>query len=283
MKQLSALFLLASLFLLSCEEEPLPILTEEPIPPLFDTTYVKSVPSAAQDKIVLFEEFTGVRCPTCPNGHIAIKDMQTNYPGRIVAIGIHDSSEFNLATPFLGEENFTTLWGKSLLTIINKPPGIPYGIADRLSGSITTSEWEANAAQRLGLTTLANAEVKLLNYDPVLRELRFEIKFELTSDINLPLFFSTAITEDSLIGRQEYSSAPGKVVEDYVHFHVLRDMPHFKVNLNPQNEPAATKGRVFLKQYAYILPENWKPENCRLIAFIHKDVEILQAVEIHIQ
>src|SRR5687768_6376654 len=114
MKLFSAFFLLASVFLLSCEEEPLPILTEEPIPPLFDTTYVKPVPSAAQDKIVLFEEFTGVRCPTCPNGHIAIKNMQANFPGRIVAIGIHDSSEFNLATPFLGEENYTTHWGKSL-------------------------------------------------------------------------------------------------------------------------------------------------------------------------
>lgn len=283
MKKLSALFILVAFFLFSCEEEPLPILTEEPLPPLFDTTYVKSSPSAAQNKIVLFEEFTGVRCPTCPNGHIAIKDMQNNYPGRIVAIGFHDSSEFNLATPFSGEENFNTHWGSSLLSIIPKPNGIPYGIADRLTGSITTSEWEANAVQHMGQTTLANAEVKVLNYDPALRELRFEIKFEVTSDINLPLFFSTAITEDSLIGKQEYTGKPGGMVEDYMHFHVLRDMPHFKVNLNPGNVPEATKGRVFLKQFAYILPENWDPENCRLIAYIHKDVEILQTVEIHIQ
>lgn len=283
MKLFSALFLLASVFLLSCEEEPLPILSEDPLPPLFDTTYVKSVPTVSQDKIVLFEEFTGVRCPTCPNGHIAIKNMQSNFPGRIVAIGIHDSSEFNLATPFSGEENLTTLWGKSLLTIISKPNGIPYGIADRVNGSNTTSQWEANALQQMGLATLANAEVKVLNYDPVLRELRFEVKFEVTSDINLPLFFSTVITEDSIIGKQEYTGQPGGLVEDYVHFHVLRDMPHFKVNLNPQNEPAATKGRVFLKQYAYTLPEKWKPENCRLIVFIHKDVEVLQAAEIHIQ
>ncbi|HCS21272.1 MAG TPA: hypothetical protein DIW47_12055 [Bacteroidetes bacterium] len=283
MKRLSALFALTSFFLFSCEEEQLPILTEEPLPPLYDTTYVNTTPSAGQDKIVLFEEFTGVRCPTCPNGHIAIKNMQSNFPGRIVAIGIHDSSEFNLATPFLGEENFNTLWGRSIFTVITKPNGIPYGIADRLNGSNTTSQWEANATQQMGQTTLANAEAKILNYDPAIREIRFEVKFEITSDINLPLFFSTVITEDSLIGKQEYTSAPGGFVEDYVHFHVLRDMPHFKVNLNPQNEPAATKGRVFLRQYAYILPENWKAENCRLIAYIHKDVEILQAVEIHIQ
>ncbi|MHB1277345.1 MAG: Omp28-related outer membrane protein [Bacteroidia bacterium] len=283
MNYFSALFVLASLFLFSCEEEPLPIVTDEPLPPLLDTTYVTPAPSAAQDKIVLFEEFTGVRCPTCPNGHIAIENMKSNYPGRIIAIGIHDSSEFPLAKPFSGEENFHTDWGTTIFTVITKPNGIPYGIADRLIGSNTTSQWEVNAVQQMGVPTPANAELRILSYNPVLRELRFEVKFEITSDVNLPLFFSTAITEDSLIGRQEYTSAPGGIVEDYVHFHVLRDMPHFKVNLNPQNVPEATKGRVFLRQYAYTLPEKWNPKNCRLIAFIHKDVDVLQAVETHIQ
>jgi hypothetical protein len=127
---------------------------------------------------------------------------------------------------------------------------------------------------------LANAEAKILSYDPVLREVRFEVKFEITSDVNLPLFFSTAITEDSIISKQEYS---GGHYDDYVHFHVLRDMPQFKINLNPGNVPAATTGRVFLKQFAYILPQKWNPKNCRLVAYIHKDVEVLQTVEIHIQ
>lgn len=281
MKHLSALLVLGSALFVSCEEEPLPIVTEDPIAPLLDTTYVTGSPSAKQDKIVLFEEFTGVRCPTCPNGHIAVKNMQNNYPDRIAAVAVHPGTTgFPLATPFAGEEDYNTTWGASIFTVITQPTGIPYGIADRITASNTSSQWEPNTLQQMNLITVANADARILSYDPLTRELRFEVKFEVTSDVNEALFFSTVITEDSLIGKQEHQTG---FYDKYVHNHILRDMPQFKLNLNPGNVPAATTGRVFLKQYAYILPVKCKPEHCRLIAYIHKDVEILQAVELHIQ
>lgn len=283
LKQLSALLLLSSFVLVSCEEEPLPIITKKGVAPLIDTTYLNPIPAAKQDKIVLFEDFSGVRCPTCPNGHKALEDLQTSFPGRVAAVTVHaGQKEFVQAAPFKepGQQDLNTSWGTAIFTIINKPNGIPYGIVDRLVGTNITSQWESIATQQMTLTTNANAEIKIISYDDATREVRYEVKFEITSDLNEALFFSTAITENGIIGKQEYT---GGEYEEYDHNHILRDMPQFAQNLNPNNEPATITGRVFIKQYAYTLPELWVVEECHMVAYIHKALDVLQAAEVKIK
>lgn len=283
-KQFSVLALFAvSIALVSCEEEPLPIITEEGIAPLVDTTYVNASATAKQDKMVLFEDFSGVRCPTCPNGHQALESLIKNFPGRVAAVTIHaGQKEFVQAAPFKdpGQQDLNTSWGTAIFTIINKPNGIPYGIVDRLLGANITTQWESIATQRMSLTTDANADIKVISYDDVTRELRYEVKFEITSDLNEALFFSTVITESEIVGKQEHTTGE---YEDYDHNHILRDMPQFSENLNPNNDPATTTGRVFIKQYSYTLPELWKVDHCHLVAYIHKAVDVLQAAEVKIK
>jgi len=282
-KHLTALLLLSSFVLVSCEEEPLPIITEKGVAPLVDTTYVNANPSAKQDKIVLFEDFSGVRCPNCPYGHKEVEAMHKNFPGRVAAVTIHaGKDEFVQAGAFKepGQQDLNTKWGTSIFTIIKKPTGIPYGIVDRLNGTNTTSQWQAFAIDRMNLSTDANATITIISYNESTRELRFEVKFEITSDINEALYFSTAITENGIIGKQDYNQ---DVIEEYVHDNILRDMPQFGENLNPNNTPAAVAGRVFIKQYSYTLPELWVVEECHLVAYVHKALDILQAAEVKIK
>lgn len=279
MKKISLLLVSVTLLLAACEEEPLPILFVEGNTPLLDTTYVNSTASAKQDKVVLFEEFTGVRCPNCPKGHEVMRDMKATYPGRVVLLSIHDSS-IQQARPFDGEEVLGNEWGAKIFTIISKPNGLPYGIADRMNGTLQSTQWENLVTTRMAVPSVANAEVTVLSYDPVSRELRYEVKFELTEDLTDPVLFSTVIAEDSIISKQEDGN---NVIDDYVHNHILRDMPQFSVSLNPGNKPAAVKGRVFMKQYAYKLDPHWEDTRCNLVVYIHHPVEILQAAEVHIR
>lgn len=284
LKQISVLACVALSFtLISCEEEPLPIITEAGVAPLVDTTYLNPSPASKQDKVVLFEDFSGVRCPTCPNGHQALESLITNFPGRVAAVTIHaGQKEFVQAAPFkdAGQQDLNTSWGTAIFTIINKPNGIPYGIVDRVAGANITTQWESLATQRMGLSTDANAEVSVISYNDATRELRYEVKFEMTSDLNEALFFSTVITESEIVGKQEYTQGE---YEDYDHNHILRDMPQFSENLNPGNDPAAATGRVFIKQYSYILPDLWVVEHCHLVAYIHKAVDVIQAAEVKIK
>lgn len=281
MKRILSALIFGSLLFSSCQEEPLPIIMTYVEPPLLDTTWIAPNVPAKQDKNVLFEDFTGVRCTNCPAGHATLKTMIKDYPGRIVALGIHPGGDqYPQAIPFGGYEDFNTKWGAQIFAIISKPNGIPYGIADRMTGANLVSQWNNLAMARMALPTAANLEARIIEYDSLYNELTFEVKFVLTENQTDALYFSTAITEDYIISKQEFPHGDSLY---YEHNHVLRDMPQFKELLLSGNSPEAVPGRVILKQFKYTLMNNWKPENCNLVAFIHKDVEVLQAVEVPIR
>ena len=278
MKRIFTALSFTIILLSSCQEEPLPIIMEYVEPPLLDTTWIAPTVPTKQAKNVLFEDFTGVRCTNCPAGHSTLKNMINDYPGRIVALGIHPGGDqYPQAIPFGGYEDFNTKWGAQIFTIISKPNGIPYGIADRMDGANLVSQWSDLAMNRMALPTVANLETKILKFDSLSGELSFELKFVLTENQTDALYFSTAITEDYIISKQEFPHGDSNY---YEHNHILRDMPQFKELLLSANSPEAISGRVIVKQFKYTLKNNWKSTNCNLIAFIHKDVEVLQAVEI---
>jgi hypothetical protein len=90
-----------------------------------DTFYMAPVENA-QLKNVLIEEFTGVKCPNCPDGHDIVATIQNTNPNRVIAIGYYP---FNQAQtqPLAGltKEDFrltdatdlSTLLGLSLIHI----------------------------------------------------------------------------------------------------------------------------------------------------------------------
>lgn len=283
MKKVVFAFSAALMLFASCEEEPLPIVFEEPLPALLDTTYQLSSPSAAQAKVVLFEDYTGVRCVPCPTGHAALKAILDKHPNQVVGVAIHPGNQafpqsYSYASE--GEPDLNTEWGPKLMAIIGKPNGIPFGSADRVLKNTLVSQWMDQADQRVAVAAPVNVSLKVLNYDPATRALRFEVLMEATQTLDEELFFSTVFTEDSIVTWQE---TPQGTEKEYVHNHVLRDMPHFVLKLNPNKTPALTPGRVFQKQYEYILNENWNIKHLNLVGYVHRDVEVVQAAEIHIQ
>ncbi len=283
MKKVAFAFSAVLLFFASCEEEPLPIIFEEPIPALLDTTYQNSSPSPVQNKVVLFEDYTGVRCVPCPTGHAALKSILDKYPDQVVGIAIHPGNNafpqsFSYAKD--SQPDLNTAWGEKLMAIIGKPNGIPFGTADRVLKNTLVSQWMEQADQRVVVPAPVNVSLQILSYDPSTRALRFEVLIEATQTLDEELFFSTVFTEDGIVTWQE---TPQGTDKQYVHNHILRDMPHFATKLNPNKTPALTPGRVFQKQYEYILDEKWEVGNLNLVAYVHRDVEVVQSAEIPVQ
>ena len=284
LRKLLTVALLVLLFFAACKKKDKDLPEATTAAPLIDSSYITPNPSPKAAKRVLFEVFSGVRCPTSPNATEALDSIITKYPNGISGIVIHaGQKEFVQAGPFKdkGQPDLNTSWGTSIFSIIKKPNGIPYGIVDRISGSNMTSHFDSLALHYLTKISDANTYVRILSYDATSRELRYEVVFELTSDLSgNELYFSTAITEDNIIGKQEDTQGEHEELE---HNHILRDMPQFGESLNPDNTPSASNGRVFIKQFAYTLNEDWVPENCRLMAYIHKSVEVLQTAEVKIK
>jgi len=274
--------IILSCFFACCEEEPLPIVFEEPPAPLLDTTYRDSlnVP-LAQPKVVVFEDYTGVRCVPCPTGHVALKQILDNNPGRVAGVAVHPGADaFPQSFPFASQEDFNTEWGPKLMSIIGKPNGIPHGTADRVLKSNTVSNWESNANQQLAVPNPVNVDMTVISFDDASKTLRFEIRIEITEDLDEPLLFSTMLTEDNIEAWQE---TPQGTDEHYIHNHILRDMPNFSENLNPNNIPEARKGRVFIKQYEFKFEDHWKPNDMHLVGLVHRSIEVLQADEVSIK
>lgn len=55
----------------------------------FAQTFVSTTP---ENKNVVLEEFTGIHCGYCPNGHVVAQGISDNNPGDVVLVNIHVGS-----------------------------------------------------------------------------------------------------------------------------------------------------------------------------------------------
>ncbi|MCD8529021.1 MAG: hypothetical protein LRY27_03465 [Chitinophagales bacterium] len=96
------LFLYTLLFIIafsSCKEDGPFINFEDNQATLLDTTYISTTPIQAQNKNVLFEEFSGVRCSNCPSGNQTTHQIYLDKGARFIPVTCH--SDF-LAAPYDG-------------------------------------------------------------------------------------------------------------------------------------------------------------------------------------
>ncbi len=70
------------------------------------------VSKTPQNRAVLLEEYTGVKCSNCPDGHRIANNLAEKYPNRFYAVNIHTSS---YAEPYSPDEpDFRTPYGEDL-------------------------------------------------------------------------------------------------------------------------------------------------------------------------
>lgn len=266
----------------ACKEENPGIILEKPAVDFTDSTYIISTAETPQNKGVLIEDFTGVRCKNCPKGHVAISDLRKKFPGQVVGLGIHGKDEFNtFTTPFLGEEDLRVEnVATQIFNIVGKPLGLPFGTVDRVLKSGNAAVWEGYVNDRLTKATPVNLYIEH-EFDDASRELKVKVKAVFTDSLGTTPFFSIAIAESGIISPQqdEASTKPQNIEPEYIHDHVLRTMPAFKQNLLPQGLTLPEANRVVEKSFSVTLDSSWKPENCEIIFFVHRDVEILHVVE----
>lgn len=264
----------------ACKEDNPGIILEAPVVNFTDSTYIASTAETPQDKGVLIEDFTGVRCKNCPKGHVAIKNLRDKFPGKVSALGIHSTEYIGFTTPLPQSEDLRVKYGTQILDIVGRPTGLPYGTVDRILKSSTAGVWESFVVQRLAEPTPVNLYMDK-QYDDNSRELKVKVKAVFTDSLGTTPFFSIAIAENKIIAPQqdEASTKPDNIEPEYVHDHILREMPAFKQNLLPQGVDLPEVNRVVEKSFTLILDDAWKPENCEIIFFVHRDTEVLHVIE----
>ncbi|MFY0671813.1 MAG: Omp28-related outer membrane protein [Bacteroidia bacterium] len=305
MKLYKALFsgMIASLIFTSCIDTGAEELIDfTPFIPTNDTTYVdldtlsKVTP---QDKNVLIEDFTGVKCSNCPDAAKKIKDIKEKHPGRVVSLGIYSGADvFTVPKKDYSKYEFRTQDGNNIAALLGASGNLPEGSVDRVffpgEPAITTNRfvWGGNTDIRLQESSPLNIDVSVQRHDEdsLIFIARVIYHTEISDDAN---FINVYLAEDGIVDYQ-YDIIEGDI-KDYKHDHVFRD------NLTATggdslvvsgNSNPYVAGRVFQRRFVVPVKKDqtdeefktgWKYEKLSVVAFVTRrradDFEVIHVIE----
>ncbi|PSR15255.1 MAG: hypothetical protein DA408_02225 [Bacteroidetes bacterium] len=240
------------------------------------------VPVAEQERQVLIEEFTGVRCVNCPAGSAAIEALRAVYGVKLVAVSIHAGF---FAQPYAeSQENLATPIGNSILSLLGEPLGYPTAVVNRTrfngeeNRQVGQSTWAGYIAEELQHAPQVKIDLQR-TYNEATREVTVRADLYIVENITDPdVRLTVYLTENNLSDSQ---LTPAGQQNDYIHKHVFRTaLGAFD---GDQLSESLVAGAVVSRSFTYTLAANWNPEECHIVAFVHRggsDLKVLQAHEV---
>lgn len=244
---------------------------------LSDTTYLDAEASTPQPRLVLLEEFTGVRCVNCPRAHNTILNLQAAYPGRIVPVGIHTGI---FSAPYADRNDFRIPEGNSLENLMGGAQGYPAGSVNRKKFPdesriiISDQKWSNYVGGELAGGAPINIEMNR-DLDMNAMKMSIEVKVKVNQVQEGPLHLTLYLTEDNIV---DFQLTPTGVDSAYVHKHVLRKCvtAYNGINLASSSYEA---NRVFVYRFITDLEPAWNLSNCKLVGFVHRIGEVPEVIQ----
>lgn len=261
-----------------CYEVP-PIVT--PVMDVGECPPQNSTAVANQQRNVLIEEFTGVRCVNCPAGAQAIEALLAQHGSRLVAVSIHAGS---FAPPYPESlYDFRTPVGAQILSFLGEPLGYPTAVVNRrrfpgeFGLQLGQAKWAGYIEQELNTPPKVKLAVTP-SFNAATRDLQTDITVFVQETLTDPdVRLSVMLTEDNIA---DYQLTPNGKQADYVHKHVLRtSLTSATGNLLQENLSAGSR---FCKRYTLNLPATWKERDCKVVAFVSlggASKDVLQVVQ----
>ncbi|NLJ08439.1 MAG: Omp28-related outer membrane protein [Sphingobacteriales bacterium] len=225
------------------------------------------VTTTPQFRNVVLEEFTGIHCGYCPDGHARAEALSSANPGRVVLINVHAG---NFAVPAAGEPDFRTVFGDSLVANA-KVTGYPQGSVNRhlfpeidpQKMALGRTSWASAAAKIFPLMSPVNIGFKS-TFDTSTRILTVEVQlFYVESSPLSENYLNVVLLENHVIGYQtDYANGNHT---DYDHKHILR---HMITGLWGDVINTTSKGTLVTKSYQYIVPAGYNIDNCDVAVFV---------------
>ncbi|MGM9807232.1 MAG: Omp28-related outer membrane protein [Candidatus Onthomorpha sp.] len=227
---------------------------------------------------VVIEEFTGVNCGFCPDGHRIVREYQEANPGRVFAINIHQGGYAAL---------YTTQWGNALNNQTGMAGSYPSGTINRhvFSGGITglsRADFASCGNQIKEMPSFVNVAAQA-SIDAATRTLTVNVEVYYTGDAETGSnYLNVALLQDSVIGPQSGGSNfnPTQVTADgqYIHMHMLRDLltGQWGEELTVEGSAVIPQGTLFQKTYTYTIPAHMsdalvKLSQLHLVVFVTRD------------
>jgi hypothetical protein len=237
------------------------------------------VSTAPSNKTVVLEEFTGIKCVYCPDGHkIANNIKSSNTPGKVILVNIHTGG---YAAPSGTEPDYRTAEGNAIAAISTMGiTGYPTGSMNRhvyqgTAIAMSRGVWAQYATQTLGQSSYVNVALQgTLNVTTRVLTVNVEVYYTGASPVSTNNL-TVMLLENNVAGPQTGGTNfnPTQVNPDgtYNHQHMLRKV----LNTSAMGETISptTSGTLILKQYTFTVPAqfvNNAPQlgNLEIAAFV---------------
>lgn len=234
---------------------------------------------------ILLEEFTGHKCPNCPEGADIAKQIMTDHPEEFLSVAIHNSGSFSKpdtsdpSHPY--PSNFETPMGEAL-RISYQFSSFPGGMLNRseLNGSVKVpyQQWPNVVSSLIADQNYMAPRFKMhleniYNSKPNDKSLRVRYKVEALQNIQGNIAIVAYITESHIIAPQTDNRLSNSYVPDYEHNHVLRTaFPNSGDGKTLFTNPAIGDIAQVISENDEIsvaIPENWVPDNLEVIVFLY--------------
>ncbi len=213
------------------------------------------VSTSPQNKNVVLEEFTGINCGYCPQGHAIANSISSSNPGRVVVINIHVG---NFATPGAGQPDFRTSFGTSIANQSGLT-GYPAGTVNRhvFSGlgmstgstAMGRGNWTNASNQILAQSSYVNigatAEIDFQNR---LLTIYVEAYYTANSPVNANKL-NIALMQNNTFGPQS-----GASTLPYNHMHRL---VHMITGQWGSEISKTTSGTLYTNTFTYTIPAHY--------------------------
>lgn len=231
------------------------------------------VSTQPENRNVFIEEYTGVNCQYCPDGHKIANEVCATYPGHAWAINIHQGG-------YADGSGYTTQWGDGLAGQYSIS-GYPCGTTNRCPSMQNRGQWASTAANIRNQVSPVNVAAEA-TLDPNTRQLTVHVEVYYTGTQNVSSnFLNVVLLQDNVMGPQVGATSwYPEMVENglYRHMHMLRDMLTGQWGEELTN---IAQGTFIEKTYNYTIPaaigavpiENFN--DLKVLAFVtetHKNI-----------
>jgi thiol-disulfide isomerase/thioredoxin len=247
---------------------------------------------------VLVEDYTGHKCPNCPQAAVAAQNLVNTYGDSVVVIAVH-AGFFAVPTAPVGAPagSYLTDFRTAAGTAYDSPTyfgisnaGNPNGMVNRRYYTPATTNhiiyhtsWGSEVASLLALPPVADLTVHT-TYTASGRSVNISVVSQFISDTLTTGSYNLVVllTQDSIVDWQQDGTVH---IPNYVHRHMLRDA------ISPMWGDVLTTGTVnphalLGKSYTYTLPAAFlgtpcDENHCHVVAFIYNtaNYEVIQAAE----
>ncbi len=232
-------------------------------------------------KNVLLEEFTGIHCTWCPDGHKLANELAAANPNRVVLVNVHAGG---YASPYTGELDLRTSNGNSITSWM-KVTGFPAGAVQRkgydagsgLELGMSRFDWETVATPVFNENAPVNIAMDA-QIDATTRKLTIKVEMFYTAPFasGTKNYLNVGIIQDNI---EEYQIGSSKNTAQilpngkYNHMHVFRKYINSSGVYGDVID--ADQTTVITKTFEYVLPESitsvpLKIFDLKIFAFVHQ-------------